>query len=249
MRRGPELLPALREAGVVDAGGYGVVVLFAGCVAALRGDEPPDGRPSPRARARHAPRARVLDLPLLHELRRHRGRRRRARRRELVRRAARGDRRLGARRRRPRDAARPRPHQRAGGRDRDLRGRRRGLAARRRRHARAGRRPRPAARRAGEQPPSARSAAARWRSSPARGLAAMYRSLGCDVLDGGTTMNPSTYDILAGIHSGPRRGGRRAAQQPQRRDGRAGRRGHVRQGRARRARAPSSRPASSPPSR
>ena len=41
VRRGPELLPALREAGVVDAGGYGVVVLFAGCVAALRGEAAP----------------------------------------------------------------------------------------------------------------------------------------------------------------------------------------------------------------
>ncbi len=41
MRRGPELLPALREAGVVDAGGYGVTTIFAGIVAALRhGDAP-----------------------------------------------------------------------------------------------------------------------------------------------------------------------------------------------------------------
>ena len=31
----------LREAGVVDAGGYGLTVIFAGIVAALRGDEPP----------------------------------------------------------------------------------------------------------------------------------------------------------------------------------------------------------------
>ena len=41
VRRGPELLAALRDAGVVDAGGYGLVVIFAGVVAALRGDEPP----------------------------------------------------------------------------------------------------------------------------------------------------------------------------------------------------------------
>ncbi len=41
VRRGPELLPVLREAGVVDAGGYGVIVIFAGVVAALRGDAPP----------------------------------------------------------------------------------------------------------------------------------------------------------------------------------------------------------------
>ena len=38
----------LRDAGVVDAGGYGLVVIFAGIVAALRGDEPP-------ALAHHAP--------------------------------------------------------------------------------------------------------------------------------------------------------------------------------------------------
>src|SRR5919198_1235157 len=42
VKRGPELLPILREAGVVDAGGYGLVVLFAGMIAALRGDEPPE---------------------------------------------------------------------------------------------------------------------------------------------------------------------------------------------------------------
>jgi DAK2 domain fusion protein YloV len=41
VKRGPELLAALREAGVVDAGGYGLTIMFAGVVAALRGDEPP----------------------------------------------------------------------------------------------------------------------------------------------------------------------------------------------------------------
>jgi fatty acid kinase len=39
--RGPDLLPVLREAGVVDAGGYGLTVLLAGIVGALRGSEPP----------------------------------------------------------------------------------------------------------------------------------------------------------------------------------------------------------------
>ena len=48
VRRGPDLLPALREAGVVDAGGYGVTTIFAGIVAALRGGEAP-------ALAHHAP--------------------------------------------------------------------------------------------------------------------------------------------------------------------------------------------------
>ena len=42
VKRGPDLLPVLREAGVVDAGGYAVTILFAGVVAALRGTEPPE---------------------------------------------------------------------------------------------------------------------------------------------------------------------------------------------------------------
>jgi DAK2 domain fusion protein YloV len=40
--RGPELLPVLRDAGVVDAGGYGLILMFAGVIAALRGAEPPE---------------------------------------------------------------------------------------------------------------------------------------------------------------------------------------------------------------
>jgi DAK2 domain fusion protein YloV len=41
VKRGPELLPILRDAGVVDAGGYGLTVIFAGVIAALRGADPP----------------------------------------------------------------------------------------------------------------------------------------------------------------------------------------------------------------
>src|SRR5581483_10818345 len=36
VRRGPDLLPVLRDAGVVDAGGYAITVLLAGIIAALR---------------------------------------------------------------------------------------------------------------------------------------------------------------------------------------------------------------------
>ena len=42
VRRGPELLPVLREAGVVDAGGFGLTVIFAGVISVLRGAEPPE---------------------------------------------------------------------------------------------------------------------------------------------------------------------------------------------------------------
>jgi DAK2 domain fusion protein YloV len=55
LRRGPDLLPALRDAGVVDAGGYGVIVILAGVVAALRGaaaPAPPLGHHAP-ARVTH----------------------------------------------------------------------------------------------------------------------------------------------------------------------------------------------------
>ncbi|HET9720597.1 MAG TPA: DAK2 domain-containing protein [Solirubrobacteraceae bacterium] len=41
VKRGPDLLPILREAGVVDAGGYGLTVLLAGIVGGLRGTEAP----------------------------------------------------------------------------------------------------------------------------------------------------------------------------------------------------------------
>jgi uncharacterized protein len=53
VRRGPELLPILREAGVVDAGGFGLTVIFAGVVAALRGAEAPELDQHAPARVTH----------------------------------------------------------------------------------------------------------------------------------------------------------------------------------------------------
>jgi DAK2 domain fusion protein YloV len=53
VRRGPDLLPVLREAGVVDAGGYGLVVLLAGIVGALRGGHAPALPHQPAARVSH----------------------------------------------------------------------------------------------------------------------------------------------------------------------------------------------------
>ena len=53
VKRGPDLLPILREAGVVDAGGYGLVVLLSGIVAALRGSEPPEVEHHRAARVTH----------------------------------------------------------------------------------------------------------------------------------------------------------------------------------------------------
>jgi len=53
VRRGPDLLPVLREAGVVDAGGYALTVLLAGIVGALRGSAPPAVEHHAPARVTH----------------------------------------------------------------------------------------------------------------------------------------------------------------------------------------------------
>jgi uncharacterized protein len=53
VKRGPDLLPVLREAGVVDAGGYALTVLLAGIVGALRGSEPPQVDHHAAARVTH----------------------------------------------------------------------------------------------------------------------------------------------------------------------------------------------------
>lgn len=52
VERTPEQLEVLRESGVVDAGGYGLVLILAGVVAGLRGD----GTPAPRVSHQEAPR-------------------------------------------------------------------------------------------------------------------------------------------------------------------------------------------------
>jgi uncharacterized protein len=53
VNRGPDLLPVLREAGVVDAGGYALTVLLAGIVGALRGSAPPAVEHQAAARVTH----------------------------------------------------------------------------------------------------------------------------------------------------------------------------------------------------
>jgi DAK2 domain fusion protein YloV len=56
VERGPEQLPVLKEAGVVDAGAYGLTAIMAGVIAALRGDEGPElAHQAAPARAMHLP--------------------------------------------------------------------------------------------------------------------------------------------------------------------------------------------------
>ena len=220
----PSCSPVLREAGVVDAGGYALTVIFAGVVAALRGDR--------AARAR-APRAGRVTHPE-HESSTYRyctnfavtGAGPRAARFVA---GARGARRLGARRRRRGDAEGARPHRRPGRGDGGLRRRRRGLAPRRRRHARAGRRARPAPG-APTAVPRRRQPAARWPWSRAPAYATCSSRSARVTVDGGPTLNPSTYDLLAGIHAVAAEEVVVLPEQPERDHGRRARRRAVGQG-------------------
>ena len=247
VRRGPELLPALREAGVVDAGGYGVVVLFAGCVAALRGES------APEVAHHHAP-ARVTHPE-------HESSTFRFCTNFAV--TATGDGELA-------DADSyvalleaigdsvlvvgdhvtlrvhvhtDEPEVATGIFD----GGRRGLAARRRGHARAGRRPRPAARRrrAARAPDQHCGALAIVSGARAGGdvpLARLRRARRRHDDEPVDLRHPRRDPLGSG------RGGRRAAEQPQRRDGRAGA-ADMSDKVVRVVRAASSRPAWSPRSR
>ena len=56
VERGPEQLPVLKEAGVVDAGAYGLTAIVVGVIAALRGDGgPPLAHQEAPSRALHLP--------------------------------------------------------------------------------------------------------------------------------------------------------------------------------------------------
>ncbi|MBX5469859.1 MAG: DAK2 domain-containing protein [Thermoleophilaceae bacterium] len=56
VERGKEQLPALREAGVVDAGAYGLTVIVSGLIGALRGEAPPPlEHQDPPRRSLHLP--------------------------------------------------------------------------------------------------------------------------------------------------------------------------------------------------
>ncbi len=156
VKRGPELLPVLREAGVVDAGGYGLTVLLAGIVGRAAGLRGAADR-APRGRARDAPRAflarptataRTSPSPgAISSARSFMAPLEQLGDSVLV--VGDSD-----------DPQGPRPHRRPQRRHRALRRGRRGLASRRGRHARAG----------------ARSATSAWRSPSRTRPAARSRS-------------------------------------------------------------------------
>ena len=175
----------------------------------------PSSRTSAPPRASTRPQHESSTLPLLHQLRRHR----RRPRRPGVRRAARGARRLAcsssATRRRCASTSTPTSPTRAVA-----------LFAE------------PARSRASTSPTCASRSPSATRGSPhaavrgaARvvavatgdGHARLYEELGAHVVDGGPTMNPSTYELLAAIHAAAGRRGGGAAEQPERDHGRRAR--------------------------
>ena len=102
---------------------------------------------------------------------------------------------------------------------------------------------------AGGAAPRPRCAAACWRSRAATACRELFAGLGAHVLDGGADAEPVDLRAARRHPRGRRRGGRRAAQQPERRHGGRARRRAVREGRPRRPDRARSRPGSPPRSR
>jgi DAK2 domain fusion protein YloV len=199
VRRGPEQLPVLREAGVVDAGAYGLTVIVAGMVAALRDLDDVQLE-------HHAPPRRELHLPQ-HESSRYR---------YCTNFAVTGTD-MSASSLIPRleeigdsvlvvgDPRTLKVHVHTDEPDLavsifaaeqgevshlDVADMREQVAAR-------------TARLADDAPPQELAACGAVAVASGDGIAAMFRELGAFVVDGGETLNPSTYDILAGIHAAP----------------------------------------------
>jgi uncharacterized protein len=201
VRRGPEQLAVLREAGVVDAGAYGLTVLVAGMIAALRGDNkmPEVDHYTTPARDLHLPqhedsRYRYCTnfvvqgdgleiqrvVPLLEEI---------------------GDSVLVVG-----DPKTLKVHVHTDEPDRavalfdgehgevsrlDVADMREQVAQR---AARLG---------VAADPATVVATCGAVVVASGQGIVEMYRGLGAHVVDGGATLNPSTYDILAGIHAVP----------------------------------------------
>jgi DAK2 domain fusion protein YloV len=193
LARGRDLLPVLRQAGVVDAGAYGLLIVLSGCLGVLRGEAPPPLEHHAPARVTHPQHASSTyryctnfaligaDLqasyfiPLLEQI---------------------GDSVLVVG-----DRATLKVHVHTDDPERataifaehgtishlDVADMREQVAER--------------AERLGMSAPAARCGVLAVVSG--EGMAELFRSLGATPLDGGRTLNPSTYELLAGIHTVP----------------------------------------------
>ncbi|MEA2427318.1 MAG: fatty acid kinase [Thermoleophilaceae bacterium] len=207
VKRGPEQLEVLREAGVVDAGAYGLTVIVAGVIAALRGED-------------DAPELEHQHVPAGHDLHMHLPQHESSRYRYCTNFAVTGDqldgpsyvRRLeeigdsvmvvGDRKTLKVHVHTDEPDtavaifETAGDTPEvsrlDVADMREQVAER---SARLGG--------GGDDHAVAISSCGAVVVATGEGLVEMYRGLGAHVVDGGATLNPSTYDILAGIHAVP----------------------------------------------
>jgi uncharacterized protein len=197
VERGPEQLAVLRESGVVDAGAYGLIVIIAGCLAALRGVAAPtlehQYAPAPLHRPEHesssfryctnfAVTGEGLDAghftPLLERLGDS----------VLV---VGDDRTLRVHVHTDDPDAAAGLFESAGEVSRfDVADMHEQVAER-------------SARLAGESAPADQAACAVVAVASGVGVKRLFRELGVLVVDGGSTMNPSTYELLAGIHAAP----------------------------------------------
>ncbi|HEY8769967.1 MAG TPA: DAK2 domain-containing protein [Thermoleophilaceae bacterium] len=194
VERGPEQLAVLREAGVVDAGAYGLTVIVAGCLAALRGElEPALEHQQTPERSLHLPQHESSSyryctnfavtgeglhggafVPLLEELGD-----------SVLVVGDEGTLRVHVHTDEPEGAVEL--FEAVGQVSRfDVADMREQIAER-------------AARLDGGETP--RAACAVVAVASGAGLRRLYEELGVYVIDGGATMNPSTYELLAGIHA------------------------------------------------
>ena len=216
VQRGPDQLAVLREAGVVDAGAYGLTVIMAGVVARAARRRPPPEIAHERARARAAPApARVERATASAPTSRSpaRGSRAPTSCRGSSSSATRCS--WSATSRRCACTCTPTIPTRAvalfDGRPARCPASTSPTCASRSPSATPGCRPRDDGNGHGRAPP-----AGWWRWPAARGSCASTAELGAHVVEGGATLNPSTYELLAGIHAVDARRGDRAAQQPER---------------------------------
>jgi uncharacterized protein len=195
--RGPDQLAVLREAGVVDAGAYGLTVIMAGCLAALRGAAAPELEHQYAPAALHRPEHESSSFRYCTNF------------------AVTGES-LDARRFTPEleqlgdsvlvvgDERTLRVHvhtddpdaavalfEPAGEVSRfDVADMHEQVADR-------------SARLAGDASPAEQSTSAVVAVASGEGVKRLFEELGVLVVDGGPTMNPSTYELLAGIHAAP----------------------------------------------
>jgi len=206
VRHGPELLPVLKEAGVVDAGGHAVTIIFAGVIAALRGTSAPEIEHFAPARITHPEHASSTFRYCTNFAVTGRGLEASAFVEALE---ALGDSVLVVG-----DRQTLKVHVHTDAPDRatavfedigevsrlDVADMRAQLAERRRRLTAVGGGPGPGAGGGEPDAPAPTHRCGLLAVISGVGMRELFADVGAEVLDGGATLNPSTYELLAGIH-------------------------------------------------